>query len=116
MSRVATPWAPDRGDLVWISMAPTTGHEQSGRRPAHVHSPAADNARVGLAILCPITSRAKGYPFEVPLPDGLPAQGVVLADQVKSLDWRSRGAELICAAPAETTSAVLLRLQTLVSP
>jgi mRNA interferase MazF len=105
---------PERGDIVWITMDPTVGHEQSGRRPALVLSPAAYNGKVGLAILCPITSQVKGYPFEVPVPKGLPVDGVVLADQAKSLDWRARGAELLCTLPQESTSAVLQRLETLV--
>jgi len=108
-------WVPARGDVVWISMA-TSGRERSGRRPALVLSPAAYNAKVGRALLCPVSSQVKGYPFEVAVPDGLPVRGVVLSDQVKSLDWRARGAEFICAVPAGTTRAVLQRLQTLVSP
>jgi mRNA interferase MazF len=110
------PWIPERGDIVWITMNPTVGHEQSGRRPALVLSPAAYNGKVGLAILCPITSQVKGYPFDVQIPEGLPVEGVVLADQAKSLDWRARGAELLCTVPQESTSAVLQRLETLVSP
>ena len=105
---------PERGDIVWITMDPTVGHEQSGRRPAVVLSPAAYNGKVGLAILCPLTSQVKGYPFEVQVPEGLPVEGVVLADQAKSLDWRARGAELLCTLPQESTSAVLQRLETLV--
>ena len=84
-------YVPERGDAVWISLDPQAGHEQAGRRPALVLSPAAYNGRVGLALLCPITNQAKGYPFEVPLPEGLPVTGVVGADQVKSLDWRAQG-------------------------
>ncbi len=110
------PWIPGRGDVVWIAMDPTAGHEQSGRRPALVITPAAYNGKVGLAVLCPITSRVKGYPFEVRVPDGLPVEGVVLSDQAKSLDWRARGAEYLCAVPQETTLAVLQRLETLVTP
>lgn len=110
------PWIPQRGDVVWITMNPTVGHEQFGRRPALVLSPAAYNGKVGLAILCPITSQVKGYPFEVRVPDGLPVEGVVLADQAKSLDWRARGAELLCTVPQESTLTVLQRLETLVSP
>jgi mRNA interferase MazF len=109
-------WTPERGDIVWISMNPTTGHEQSGRRPALVLSPVSYNAKVGLAILCPITNQVKGYPFEVQLPDGLPVQGVVLSDQAKSLDWRSRGAELACRVPEESATAVLQRLGRLLAP
>jgi mRNA interferase MazF len=113
---VTVPWIPGRGDVVWIAMDPTAGHEQSGGRPALVITPAAYNGKVGLAILCPITSRVKGYPFEVRVPDGLPVEGVVLSDQAKSLDWRARGAAYLCAVPQETTLAVLQRLETLVTP
>ena len=105
---------PERGDIVWITMAPAAGHEQSGRRPALVLSPADYNGKVGLAILCPVTSKVKGYPFEVRIPEGLPVEGVVLSDQAKSLDWRARGAELACALPPESTLEVLRRLEPLV--
>jgi mRNA interferase MazF len=96
-------------------MDPAAGHEQSGRRPAFVVSPGAYNSKVGLAILCPVVSRVKGYPFEVAIPDGLPVQGVILSDQAKSLDWRARGAEPLCTLPTESTEAVLQRLGTLVA-
>ena len=109
------PWVPERGDVVWITMTPSVGHEQTGRRPALVLSPRSYNGKVGLAILCPITSQVKDYPFEVSLPSGLPVQGVVLSDQAKSLDWKSRGAELACSLPADATAAVLQRLGRLVS-
>jgi len=109
-------WVPERGDVVWITMSPRTGHEQAGRRPALVLSPSAYNGTVGLAVLCPITSQVKGYPFEVALPEGLSVQGVVLSDQAKSLDWRSRSAELACRVPAQTTEAVLQRLGRLLTP
>lgn len=94
-------YVPERGDAVWITLDPQAGHEQAGRRPALVLSPSAYNGRVGLALLCPITSQVKGYPFEVPLPAGLPVAGVVGADQVKSLDWRARKATRIGAIPEE---------------
>jgi mRNA interferase MazF len=109
-------WTPERGDIVWITMDRTVGHEQSGRRPALVLSPGPYNGKVGLAILCPITSHMKGYPFEVRIPDGLPVEGVVLSDQAKSLDWRSRGAEFVCRVPEESTMAVLQRLGKLLAP
>ena len=83
---------PQRGDIVWLQFAPQAGHEQSGRRPALVVSPGSYNGRVGLALFCPITSQVKGYPFEVELDSGGKAEGVVLSDQIKSLDWRARGA------------------------
>lgn len=102
--------APDRGDVVWLTFHPQAGHEQSGRRPAVVLSPRAYNARVGLALFCPVTSKVKGYPFEVPLPAGLPVTGVVLADQVKSLDWRERKAELLARLSPETIDLLVQRL------
>ncbi len=108
-------YVPERGDAVWITLDPQARHEQAGRRPALVLSPAAYKGRVGLALLCPITSRAKGYPFEVPLPEGLSVTGVVGADQVKSLDWRARLASRICAVPAEVVAEVVRRLQPLLT-
>ena len=100
---------------MWISFNPQAGHEQVGRRPAVVLSPQSYNSKVELAILCPITSQPKGYPFEVLLPAGLPAAGAILSDQVKSLDWRARNAELVCTLPTETISEVLQRLATLLA-
>ncbi|NTW29224.1 MAG: endoribonuclease MazF [Coriobacteriia bacterium] len=107
-------WVPERGDIVWITMRPSVGHEQIDRRPALVLSPGSYNRKVGLAIMCPITSQVKGYPFEVSITDGLSVSGAVLSDQVKSLDWRARGAELACKMPQEDVEAVLRRLGTLV--
>lgn len=110
-----SPWVPCRGDVVWMTLDPCIGHEQSGRRPVMVISPHDYNARAGLALFCPITTRPKGYPFEIPLPSGLPVSGVVLADQVRSLDWQARGAQAACSLPPETTEAVLVRLGRLVT-
>ncbi len=109
------PYVPRRGDVVWLQFNPQAGHEQAGRRPALVLSPAAYNETVGLALLCPITSQVKGYPFEVALPKDLKVSGVVLADQAKSLDWRARCAELLDRAPDETVNDVLGKLGTLLS-
>jgi len=106
-------YVPERGDIVWISLNPQAGHEQSGRRPALVVSPSSYNSKVGLAILCPITNQVKGYPFEVVLPAGLKVSGAVLADHVKSLDWRIRQAEFICRLPNELTGEVLKKLNVL---
>lgn len=89
-------YVPDRGDIVWLSMDPQTGREQSGRRPALVISPREYNEKTDLAIFCPITSQVKGYPFEVNIPDNSEICGVILSDQVKSLDWKTRKAEFIC--------------------
>lgn len=101
---------------MWLCFHPQAGYEQAGRRPAVVLSPQQYNARVGLALFCPITSRAKGYPFEVAIPAGLPVGGVVLSDQVKSLDWRARRADFICALPRETVTEILEKLAVLLRP
>ena len=106
-------YTPDRGDLVWLTFDPQAGHEQAGRRPALVISPALYNGRVGLALLCPITSHVKEYPFEVRIPPGLPVEGVILSDQVKSLDWQARRAERIARLPDEPLAEVLGKLRTL---
>jgi mRNA interferase MazF len=108
-------YVPRCGDVVWITLNPQAGHEQAGRRPAVVLSSQSYNSKVGLSILCPITSQTKGYPFEVLLPAGLPVAGAILSDQVKSLDWRARNAELMCTLPAETISEVLQKLGALLS-
>jgi mRNA interferase MazF len=92
---------------VWLEFTPQTGSEQAGRRPALVISPKAYNAKVGLALFCPVTSRVKGYPFEVALPESAGVIGVVLSDQLKSLDWRARRAKLI-----DRTSPVVLAMVT----
>ena len=109
-------YVPERGDVVWVSLNPQAGHEQAGRRPAVVVSPASYNGKTGLALLCPVTGQVKGYPFEVRLPEGLPVTGVVLSDQVKSLDWRARNAELICTLTDEGVMELLQKLATLVAP
>ena len=106
-------YIPARGDVIWLTFNPQSGHEQAGRRPALVLSPQVYNVKVGLAILCPITNQIKGYPFEVVIPDGLPVSGVVLADQVKNLDWQARQAELICELPEATVAEVLAKISTL---
>jgi mRNA interferase MazF len=108
-------FVPDRGDILWIGMDPHAGHEQAGRRPALVLSPASYNGRTGLAVFCPITAHAKGYPFEVVLPAGVPATGVVLADQVRNMDWRVRRVTLRGRAPSEVVREVLAKLGTLVA-
>ena len=108
-------YVPQCGDAVWITLNPQADHEQAGRRPAVVLSPQNYNDKIGLAILCPITNQIKDYPFEVIIPAGLPVAGAILSDQVKSLDWRARNAELICTLPTETISEVLQKLSTLLS-
>jgi mRNA interferase MazF len=93
-SRKGKLYVPERGDVVWIDFNPQRGREQAERRPALVLSPANYNGTVGLAVVCPITNQVKSYPFEVLIPEGLAATGVVLSDQIKSFDWRERKAEL----------------------
>jgi mRNA interferase MazF len=106
-------YIPDQGDVVWIDMNPKAGHEQAGRRPALVLSPSAYNGKVGLAILCPITNRVKGYPFEVLIPPGLDVTGAILSEQVKNLDWRARKVEYVCTLSGATITEVLQKLNTL---
>jgi mRNA interferase MazF len=106
-------YVPERGDVVWLTFNPQAGHEQAGRRPALVLSPATYNVKVGLALLCPVTNQATGYPFEVAVPEGLALTGVILSDQIKSLDWRVRQAEYIDTLPAEVVARVLAKVMTL---
>jgi len=98
---------------VYITLNPQRGHEQAGRRPAVVLSHSSYNKKVGLAIFCPITSQIKGYPFEVLIPKKLPVRGVILSDQIKSLDWRVRKIELVCKLPTETIEEVLKKVYVL---
>ena len=107
-------YVPKRGDLIWLTFQPQAGHEQSGRRPALVVSPAAYHSRVGLALVCPVTSQVKGYPFEVPIEDETGVRGVVLTDQLKSLDWQAREAEYIHHVPRNIMSEVVAKIRILV--
>ena len=109
-------WIPDRGDIVWLDFNPQAGSEQAGRRPAVVLSTAAYNGRVGLALFCPVTRQIKGYPFEVELPAGVDIAGVILADQVKSLDWRRRNAQPIASLPGAIIEEVLRKIGLLLAP
>jgi mRNA interferase MazF len=106
-------YVPDRGDAVWLQFNPQVGHEKAGRRPAVVLSPKSYTGKVGLVICCPVTNQEKGYPFEVKLPDGIGITGVILADQVKSLDWRVRQATFIARIPDDVIVQVLGKLNTL---
>jgi len=110
---MSAAYCAKRGDVVWISFNPQAGHEQAGLRPALVLSPESYNRKVGLALLCPITNQVKGYPFEVSLPDGLKASGVILSDQVKSMDWKARGASFLCSLPDAVVRQVLNKVGTL---
>lgn len=113
---MASERVPGRGDVVWLEFDPQTGTEQAGRRPALVVSPKSYNRKVGLALMCPITSRVKGYPFEVELPQGLGVQGVILSDQLKSLDWRARRATPMGSVPDSVMQEVTARVLVLVDP
>ena len=110
---VITNYIPDRGDIVWLDFTPQTGHEQQGKRPAVVISPQAYNKKSKLALFCPITTKHKGYPFEVRVETGK-INGVVLSDQVKSLDWQQRGAEFIVKATEEKMNEIIKKLNVLI--
>jgi mRNA interferase MazF len=112
---VARAYVPDAGDLVWLTFDPQAGHEQRGRRPALILSPRLYNAKVRLAIACPITSQVMGYPFEVALPPRGTITGVVLADHVKNLDWETRRVVFEAKAPAEVLADVRERLRPLLA-
>lgn len=107
-------YVPRRGDVVWLQFDPQAGHEQRGARPALVLSPVEYNRKTGLMIGCPITSKSKGYPFEVALPPKLGVAGVVLSDQLKNLDWVARRAEFKCIVPADVLEEVLGKAATLI--
>jgi len=99
-------YIPDRGDIVWLNFNPQTGHEQKGKRPALILSPKIYNAKTSLCIALLITSKVKGYPFEVSLPKNLPIEGVILSDQVKNLDFTVREVNFICKAPTSVVKIV----------
>jgi mRNA interferase MazF len=105
-------FVPDAGDIVWLSFTPQAGHEQAGHRPAVVLSPAAYN-RIGLMLCCPLTTRIKGYPFEVRIAGDPPS--VALSDQIKSLDWRARGAKSKGRVSAVELTAIRDRAKALIS-
>ncbi|MCX7735965.1 MAG: endoribonuclease MazF [Candidatus Kapabacteria bacterium] len=107
-------YCPDRGDIVWLDFDPQSGHEQKGRRPAIVISPKDYNAKVGLALCCPITNKVKGYPFEVLLPPDITVKGVIISDQIKSLDWKIRNVEFITKADNKTLKETINKFSTLI--
>ena len=109
-------YVPARGDLIWLQFNPQAGHEQAGHRPALVVSPSSYNRRVGLAICCPVTSQVKGYPFEVLLPEGLGVEGAILADQIKSLDWRVRKAKRIGSISGDVLQEAIGKILAPVDP
>lgn len=106
---------PKRGDVLWLTLSPTEGHEQSGRRPVVVLSPASYNEKTGLALISPLTSREKGYPFEVKVPPTDDFTGVILADQVRCIDWRARRAEFATTLPPAVVAEALAKLGALIT-
>lgn len=106
---------PEKGDIVWLEFNPRVGHEQSGIRPALVVSPGEYNRKVGLALFCPITSKAKGYPFEVAVMAGDKIKGVILSDQIKSLDWRKRKAKYITGVGKSVMDEIVSKLSLLIN-
>jgi mRNA interferase MazF len=109
---VARPFVPDAGDIVWIGFSPQAGHEQAGHRSAVVLSPAAYNAKTSLMVCCPMTTQIKSYPFEVVVAGDSPS--AVLADQVKSLDWRKGRAKRKGAISAAELSEVRAKIRALI--
>src|SRR5260370_1890660 len=99
-------YVPGTGDLIWLNFSPHAGREQPERRPALVLSPRVYNERASLAIVCPITSQTKGYPFEVQMPTAARIKGVVLADQLKSVDWRPHRAQRAGSLPIATLEQI----------
>ena len=110
---MAKDYVPDRGDLIWLEFDPQAGREQAGHRPGLILSPKSYNEKAGPALCCPITNQEKGYPFEVQLDDGLPVTGVVLADHLRSVDWRIRKAHRVGEAPPSLVQKVAAKLITL---
>ena len=110
---VAAHYVPDTGHIVWLTFSPQAGREQAGRRPAFVLSPQSYNEKTSLALFCPITSRVKGYPFEVPLPPAGKVTGVILADHIRNLDWRARRARFEGHAPPQAVTEVREKLAVL---
>ena len=105
-------YVPDTGEIVWLNFTPQAGHEQAGRRPALVLSPASYNGKTGLAVCCPMTTQIKKHPFEV-LIAGTPSSAV-LADQIKSLDWRTRKAARKGAVTTAELAEVRAKIQALI--
>ncbi|HEY6945243.1 MAG TPA: endoribonuclease MazF [Candidatus Acidoferrum sp.] len=107
-------YVPEVGDVVWVEFSPQAAREQAGRRPALVLSRRIYNEKASLALMCPLTSQVKGYPFEVAVPPGSRFRGVILADQIKSLDWQKRKAQRAGRIPPEVLDQVWKRIATLI--
>jgi len=110
---VTKDYIPERGNIVWLNFTPQAGREQQGRRPAIVISPQAYNKKVGLALFCPITTKQKGYPFEVKI-NNENISGVILSDQIKSLDWQHRDIEYVTKITNEEMNEIIKKLSVLI--
>lgn len=108
-------YCPERGDVVWVSFSPQSGHEQAGDRAALVLSPRFYNQKSGLAVFCPITTQIKEYPFEVKIPQGYKVSGTILSDHLKSLDWTTRRAHFYCTLPQTIVHEVVRQIGVLIS-
>ncbi|MGB5218022.1 MAG: endoribonuclease MazF [Smithella sp.] len=115
MEKKSGKYIPARGDVIWLSFNPQSGHEQSGHRPAIVITPREYNEKAGLALCCPITSKIKDYPFEVRINIKGKIDGVILSDQVKSLDWQERQARYIAAAPRDVLYETIEKMNLLIN-
>jgi mRNA interferase MazF len=113
LTRSPQNYVPDRGDFVWISLSPTSGHEQAGRRPALVISPKSYNRKTGLCVICPATRQAKGYAFEVAISSGDGNSGVVLSDHLRNVDWKARNIQFIHRVSDFELSEVVSRIEAL---
>lgn len=111
---VTKKYIPEYGDVIWLEFDPQAGREQSGRRPAVVISPSNYNKAVSLALVCPITSRSKNYPFEVKLPDDGKIKGVILADHVKNIDWNCRNAKFITKISSQVMAEIVEKIDVII--
>ena len=112
----ARSYVPERGDIVWLDFSPQAGFEQAGRRPGLVLSPKAYNQKTGRCVVCPITSKRKGYAFEHALPDACGIDGVVLVDHVKNQDWESRNAQYAARLTGADLDPVCDIIEALIRP
>ena len=107
-------YIPERGDIVWLNFDPQSGHEQKGKRPAIVISPKEYNEKTGLGLFCPMTSKIKDYPFEVKI-ENEKAVGVILSDQIKSLDWKTSEIEFIFKETSEKVEEIISKINVLIN-
>jgi mRNA interferase MazF len=115
MTRKSSTYIPDRGDFVWISLSPTSGHEQAGRRPALVISPKSYNRKTGICVLCPATRQVKGYAFEVVIASSDGSSGVVPSDHLHNVDWKARRVLFIHRVSDSELSDVIARIEALLT-